>query len=68
MDKFGMQRRLNRASKRATIQETERDCIIVQREDLEQEHSNLIERLHQLRRLLGYPPLMTGKQRRKLAE
>jgi len=37
--------------------------IIVLRSELEKEHSNLLERLHQLRRLLGYPALMTGKKR-----
>ena len=39
--------------------------FMVDRVELEKEHSNLIERLHQLRRLLGYPPLMTGKVKRR---
>ena len=38
--------------------------IVVRRRDLELEHSNLIERIQHLRRLLGYPPLLTGKQQR----
>lgn len=39
--------------------------ILVNRDELEKEHSNLLERIHQLRRLLGYPALMTGKKRRE---
>lgn len=39
--------------------------IVVSRNELEKEHSNLLERLHQLRRLLNYPPLMTGKAQRQ---
>lgn len=39
--------------------------IVVSRIELEKEHSNLLERLHQLRRLLNYPPLMTGKAKRR---
>ncbi len=38
--------------------------VLVERRELEQEHTSLLARLHQLRRLLGYPPLMTGKMRR----
>lgn len=40
--------------------------VLVDRCELEKEHKNLLERIHQLRRLLGYPPLMTGKQQRRL--
>jgi hypothetical protein len=39
--------------------------IIVSRRELEAEHRNLLERIHQLRRILDYPPLLTGKQQRK---
>ncbi len=42
--------------------------VLVERCDLEKEHKNLLERLHQLRRLLGYPPLMTGKMRRAIRD
>lgn len=38
------------------------DKIVVSRAEIEKEHSLLIARLHQLRRWLGYPPLLTGKE------
>ncbi len=41
------------------------DTIEVSRTDLEQEHIHLMARVQQLRRLLGFPPLMTGSQLRK---
>lgn len=46
-------------------QERQQQRFMVDRVELEKEHSNLLERLHQLRRLLGYPPLMTGKVKRR---
>lgn len=42
--------------------------IQVSRAELEYEHNHLLARLHQLRKLLGYPVLMTGKQIRKQHE
>ena len=44
-----------------------RDMIVVRRSDLETEHRQLLSRLQQLRRLLGYDPLPTGKQQRLAA-
>lgn len=44
------------------------DIIQVSRAELEHEHNHLLARLHQLRRLLDYPPLITGKQMRKQHE
>ncbi len=46
-------------------QERQQQRFMVDRYELEKEHSNLLERLHQLRRLLGYPPLATGKANRR---
>ena len=46
-------------------QERQQQRFMVDRCELEKEHSNLLERLHQLRRLLGYPPIITGKKRRE---
>ncbi len=51
---------LKKADQCATLEPS----ITVRRRDLELEHNNLIERIHQLRRLLNYPPLLTGKQQR----
>lgn len=56
---------LQKESKCATL-ENKPLQVIVPRDDLEREHRNLMERLHQLRRLLGYPPLPTGKQIREI--
>lgn len=56
---------LKSANKYDTIaREQQQARFMVDRRELEIEHSNLLERLHQLRRLLGFPPLMTGKKRR----
>ena len=41
------------------------DHILVSRQDLETEHRTLLSRLHQLRRLLGYPELQTGQKQRQ---
>ncbi len=50
---------------RATMTEERRqERFVVDRSELENEHRNLLQRIHQLRRLLGYPPLMTGKKQR----
>lgn len=40
------------------------DAILISRRDLETEHRQLLSRLHQLRRLLGYPELQTSHKRR----
>jgi hypothetical protein len=39
--------------------------VVVPRRSLEMEHRQLIARLQELRKLLGYPPLLTGKERRR---
>jgi hypothetical protein len=44
------------------------DHILVPRHELEHEHRLLLARLHRVRALLGYAPLMTGKQQRKAAQ
>jgi len=56
IDKYGM------------IQEERQQRFLVDRNELEEEHRNLLQRIHQLRRLLGYPPIMTGKKRREHSE
>lgn len=43
------------------------ESVQVSRAELEHEHLHLLARLHQLRRLLGYPPLLTGKKLRQQA-
>ena len=55
---------LNSNQNRVTM--TQEVQVMVNRADLEKEHSLLIARLHQLRRQLGYPPL-TGKEERRQA-
>lgn len=44
---------------------SEKEYIVVQRAYLEKEHRLLIARLHELREVLGYPPLKTGKKQRE---
>lgn len=44
------------------------DTVLVSRRELEQEHNHLMARVQQLRRILGYPPLPTGSQRRRQHE
>lgn len=44
------------------------EAITVSRVELETEHNHLLARIHQLRRLLGYPVLLTGKQARRQHE
>lgn len=46
----------------ATMEAAAADTVEVSRADLDKEHSLLLARIHQIRRLLGYPPLMTGKE------
>lgn len=41
------------------------ETVIVSRAELEMEHTHLLGRIQQLRRLLGYQPLPTGKQVRR---
>lgn len=41
------------------------DHIIVTRAELEHERRHLLGRLQQLHKLLGYPPLLTGKEQRR---
>ncbi len=53
---------LNEPNNRAILDD---EMIAVSRQDLETEHRQLLSRLHQVRRLLGYPALLTGKQRRQ---
>ena len=43
-------------------QERQQQRFMVDRCELEEEHRNLLQRIHQLRRMLGYPPLLTGKK------
>lgn len=46
------------------VEERRQERFMVDRCELEEEHRNLLQRIHQLRRILGYPPLMTGKKQR----
>lgn len=48
-----------------TMEPEPTDFIQVSRAELEHEHLHLMSRVQQLRRLLGYPPLPTGKQMRR---
>ena len=52
----------------ATMDAGPPDAIMVSRHELEGEHNQLIARVQQLRRLLGFPPLPTGKQQRRRHE
>lgn len=52
----------------ATMEQGPPDAIQVSRKELEQEHIHLMARIQQLRRLLGFPPLPTGSQRRRQHE
>ena len=49
-------------------QERQQQRFMVDRCELEEEHLILLRRLHQLRRILGYPPIMTGKKRRDIRD
>jgi len=54
------------AQPKAVAQNDKRcDTIIVNRADLEKEHSLLIARLHLLRKQLGYQPLTQKEERRQ---
>lgn len=50
---------------RATMDAGPPDTVQVSRKELEQEHIHLMARIQQLRRLLGFPPLLTGSQLRR---
>jgi len=54
---------LSAAKKHATMQDSLQ--IVVNRADLEKEHSLLIARLHLLRKQLGYQPLTQKEERRQ---
>ena len=54
---------LSPATNRASMQDSLQ--IVVNRADLEREHSLLVARLHLLRKQLGYQPLSTGKEQRR---
>lgn len=56
---------LQRDTEYAKINDKPPETIQVSRRELEQEHTHLLGRLQQLRRLLGYQPLPTGKQLRR---
>jgi hypothetical protein len=43
------------------------ETITVSRRELEEERRHLLGRLQQLHKLLGYPPIMTGKEQRRQA-
>jgi len=58
---------LNQSEKCATVEKQQEDHVLVPKKDLLVEHDMLIARVHQLRRLLGYPQLLTGHQRREIA-
>lgn len=53
---------LNSEEKSATIQ-TNDECVIVRRNDLMLEHQILLSRIQQLRRILNWAPLPTGKHK-----
>lgn len=59
---------LNPTANHATMEARPPDVIEVSRRELEQEHIHLMARVQQLRRLLGFPPLPTGKQLRRQHE
>lgn len=50
----------------ATLKQAD-EMVVLSRRDLEDEHGDLLRRIHHLRRILGYPPLMTGKQQREVS-
>lgn len=52
----------------ATMDAEPPDIIQVSRKELEQEHVHLMARVQQLRRLLGFPPLPTGRELRRQAK
>lgn len=54
--------------KHDTIDLAKQGVIVLNRKDLEEEHNVLLARVHQLRRILDYPTLMTGKQQRRAHE
>lgn len=58
---------LQSSDKNATLDHSSPDMIQVSRAELEQERRHLLGRLQQLHRILGYPPLMTGREERRQA-
>ena len=42
--------------------------VLISIDALKMEHDTLIKRVHELRAILGYKPLLTGKQVRRLQE
>lgn len=68
MDRTAPQKLLQNPNNSATIQADDTDTVQVSRADLEKEHSLLLARIHQLRRLLKYPPLLTGKELERQAQ
>lgn len=63
--KTGVENLLQTSREPDTMDAGPPDIILVSRTELEQEHIHLMARVQQLRRLLGFPPLPTGKQIRK---
>ena len=68
MSEYTTQALLIPEANRATMDAGPPSVVVVSRTELESEHNLLLARIHQLRRLLGYPVLMTGKQARKQHE
>lgn len=50
----------------AYISQTMEETIVIKRVDLEKEHSLLLARVQQIRQLLGWEPLPSARQQRKL--
>lgn len=53
------------ANEYATIVAERETHVLVSRQELEREHRILLARIHRLRQLLNYPPLETGKEKRR---
>lgn len=58
---------LKPCSNHVTIDAGSPDTIMVSRAELEREHGNLLARVQQLRRLLGWAPLPTSSELRRQA-
>lgn len=59
-----METKLLQIDKNCATVDGNTDMILISRQDLEIEHRQLLSRLHQIRRLLGYPELQTGHKKR----
>lgn len=59
---------LNSVTKSATMSsvDAESTYVLVERKELQHEHMVLLRRIHQIRKLLGYAPLPTGKIQRAM--